>query len=289
LTIVTTLHVVDPSYPGAVDVIINLGDYWDEDMLAGSKERIVDLHKRIRHLFLMAFNSLKEARVVRDELASYYAGALDQVAVDRKIADVYSDILAGTRPAAGGKARVRRLFASANTPNGPVNHLDSLLEGTKRLYLLKGEPGTGQEKALEVLLSEALRLGMDCEAYHCPLDPHKLEAVNIPAASAAAVRLSERLAFSPEGIASLEELICIDFNRYVNEGICQAVAGEIIEANERLKGCFLRAWRKLGEAKTLHDDLEKLYVASMKFTEIDRIRERTLNSLLVLGDPPSAG
>ncbi|MCR4442488.1 MAG: hypothetical protein QHH10_13770 [Peptococcaceae bacterium] len=274
---------VDPAYPGAVDAIINLGEYWNEDLLVKAKNQVVDLNKRIKQLFQVAFNSLKEARVVHDELTGYYSGALDQVGVNKQIFEVSSGVLTGIEPVPNRAVKVRRLFASANTPNGPVSYLDSLLEGVRKLYLFKGEPGTGKEKALQVLLSETVRLGMDCEVYHCPLEPQKLEAVNIPAINTAAVRLNERLVFDPKCLTSLENLEFIDFNKYLNERVCQVFTREIEEAKKRLEDCFLRAWRKLSEAKMLHDDLEKLYVGAMNFAEIDKIREKTLKRILALG------
>ena len=41
----TSPHTIDPITPGAVDKIINLGEFWNEDGIAVNKEEIIDLNK----------------------------------------------------------------------------------------------------------------------------------------------------------------------------------------------------------------------------------------------------
>lgn len=73
----------------------------------------------------------------------------------------------------------RRLFASAITPEGLVNHLSSLVK-TEEVIVIEGNPGTGTERLLERVREAAVERGIYTESYYCALNPHKLEHLIIP-------------------------------------------------------------------------------------------------------------
>jgi len=54
----------------------------------------------------------------------------------------------GDKDIADRQGRDRKLFASAITPNGLVNYLDTLIN-TDKVYVLKGMPGTGTERVIQ--------------------------------------------------------------------------------------------------------------------------------------------
>ena len=47
--------------PGAVDEIINLGDFWDEDGIRKNKEAILEANKEVGRTFRRAYRYLKSA------------------------------------------------------------------------------------------------------------------------------------------------------------------------------------------------------------------------------------
>ncbi len=57
----TAPHIVDPKNPGAVDEIVHLGDFWDEDLLRQNKEAVLKSNQRVGRLFQSAYFSLREA------------------------------------------------------------------------------------------------------------------------------------------------------------------------------------------------------------------------------------
>ena len=57
----TAPHIVDPVTPGAVDEIINLGQFWDEEKLKGSRWEIMRLGEEISDIFGYAYGYLKSA------------------------------------------------------------------------------------------------------------------------------------------------------------------------------------------------------------------------------------
>lgn len=276
----TAPHLLDPKSPGIVDEIINLGEYWDENILLKARKEIVSLNWRMKQMYRIAFNNLKEAKVIHDELSAYYTDALDTIGLNRETYNLCAEILADTKPRLDRKAHVRRLFASSNTPSGFVSFLETLLQDAKKIYLLKGEAGTGKEEVLQAVLTKAVDLGLDCEAYLCSLEPKKLEAIYIPALSTGLVRLNDRLAFEPGNLPGLQSLEVIDLNKFLDVSKYSAFSQEIAEAKSRLNSCFERAWQKLGETKTLRVILEKTYKEAMDFTSIDKKRDEILQRIL---------
>ncbi|MFZ5754448.1 MAG: PRK06851 family protein [Bacillota bacterium] len=278
----TAPHIVDPKNPGAVDEIVHLGDYWNEEKMVEAKEEIIRCNKRVGRLFKIAYSYLKEARVAHDELASYYEEATDWGAVNKLIWEIKAKLFAGVTPRFEKTAEVRRLFASANTPGGPMNYIETILRDVKQLYVLQGEPGTGMEKLLDAVLEEGVRLGLDCEAYHCPFDPDKLELLYYPKLRKAVLRLTERLDFEPQYLPDLQVQEVFDFNEFVNPDVAKTYAEEIADAKRRIRANFQRAWKKIKEAKAVHDDMEKYYIPAMDFAAINKKKEEILQRILSL-------
>ena len=50
----TAPHVVDPKYPGVVETLVNLGDFWDKRVLRQNKERIMEVSKQKGQMFRLA-------------------------------------------------------------------------------------------------------------------------------------------------------------------------------------------------------------------------------------------
>lgn len=276
----TAPHLVDPRYPGAVEEIINLGVYWNRVKLAGLKEEVISCSKKIGRLFQSAYNHLREAKVVHDELEGYCAEAIDSLEIKRLTYIMCEEIFDGVKPNYDRSANVRRLFASANTPGGLVHYIDSILQDAKRLYLLNGEPGTGVHAALQTILTEGDRLGLDCEAYHCPFEPAKLELLYFPSLRIGALGLNDRLSFNPGSVQNIDSVEIINFNQYLDMKVYCGYKEDISEAQQRIRDCFERAWKKLKEAKAMHDILEEYYVPTMDFTAVNIKRENILNTIL---------
>ena len=68
----TAPHIKDPSFPGAVDQIINLGEHWDECWLRGSRNEISRLCKEKSNAYHAAYSFLKIAGTCFEEIYATY-------------------------------------------------------------------------------------------------------------------------------------------------------------------------------------------------------------------------
>ena len=175
---------------------------------------------------------------------------------------------------------VRRLFASANTARGYVHHLDSILQDVRKLYLLRGETGTGKAGFLTALYYEAVNRGIDLEVFHCPFQPTRIELLYLPQPAIGFLRVDEPLVYESVNLHSLQVRRELNFNQCLKTKELSFYQQEKKEAKKRL--LFLRneAWNKLKMAKVYHDQLEKLYFPAMNFEDVNRKREELISEIL---------
>ena len=107
----------DPITPGAVDRIVNLGEYWNEEGIKTNKEEIIDLNEECSEWYKIAYNYLNAAKSVFRSLEGVYDKAIEYSEIYKAAADIvdreYSTYDISLRP-----GRERKRFASAITAIG---------------------------------------------------------------------------------------------------------------------------------------------------------------------------
>ena len=268
----TAPHIIDPEMPGAVDSILNLGVFLDEDGLSKRREAISVLKGAISGCFTQAYRYLQAAVPLRDDTASILRAIVDEGALMERF-DLWLETIAQfRRPTKPGRARP--MFASAITPDGCVNYLETL--ALPRVWRITGAWGTDAHKLLSNLRHAALLRGMDVEALYCPLQPERLEHLIIPTFGLLvttdnryhhldltaereigydALRLREPTALERETMA---------FNEEQFERLLEAASASI------------------RRAKALHDELEREYITRMDFDGVETCWQRTCKQVLAM-------
>lgn len=270
----TNPHMIDPRHPGAVDEIINLGDYWDEKGIRHSKTEIIELNREISRNFRRAYQYLKAAKNIYDDLETINSEGLAIGKANRMAAEVIEDLFSRYHVTENSGA-LRRLFASAITPEGFQSFLPELLGSLPKVIALTGGVGTGKATLLNKIVSAALEKGFYCEGFYCAFDPYKIEHLIIPDLGVAFTTSVEPHCY-PLG----------KVGRVINMDQCVASYiltkyGKVLEEENRLITDFLeRAIGFLARAKRLHDQLEEFYIPNMDFKAIAELRERTLARIL---------
>ena len=266
----TSPHIVDPKFPGAVDEIVNLGDYWQQAALQANRAQIESLTTEIGRLFRRAYGYLGCAKKHLDEHAGYYmdAGALDWTSL-KTIALRYEELLL-PRSVAASSPRARHLFASAITPSGFVNFVDSLMRRCQRVLVLQADKGAGAEYVLEHLCRAVASRNLPTEVYHCGLDPQTIEHLYVPALSLAVVTSRAPHVYTATGTWTE------DLNALIKEERLTHWRGEMNVVQADGKRALERAVEFLARAKCAHDELEGLYVPTMDFARVEARREQIL-------------
>ncbi|WP_340023503.1 PRK06851 family protein [Paenibacillus sp. FSL K6-1096] len=174
-------------------------------------------------------------------------------------------------------ARILRYFAGGNTALGFYNLFETNLQGLRRIFILKGGPGTGKSSLMKAIGTEWAERGYDIELIHCSSDKDSLDGVIIPALGAGIVDGTAPHVIEPKAPGAVEE--------YVNLGeawdsaalISQREA--IREINQRVANAYASAYSRFAEALSIHDEWEKIYFDHMDFGKADQLTARMLEEL----------
>lgn len=276
----TAPHVVDPHYPGVVDEIVNLGDFWDPGKLAPYRSEIIEVGKRVSRHFAAAYSSLGMARMAREEEKSYRRLGFNNKRFHETMGEIFRRVFGERISWGDGEPGERHLFASALTPRGVVHFMPTLLDGIESLYLLRGESGTGKEYILSELAGYAYRSGLMAEVYHCAFDPVNTDLVVIPKLKTAALNLFPELAFETASLPELKSCAEYDCNSFSDAGAAVSCSREINEVREIFSRCFRRGLDHIRKAKEAHDEIERYYIEAMDFAGVEQLRRKIRDRIL---------
>ncbi len=267
----TAPHVVDPKNPGAVDEIIHLGDFWNEEGLKKHKEDILKENNEVGRTFRRAYRYIKSAYSIYEDNIEIVSRCVDNAKVN-KLSDKLKNEILGGKDIADRTGRDRKLFASAITPNGLVNYLDTLIN-TNKVYVLKGLPGTGTEKVIQKIKEAAVERGYDVESFYCALNPNKLEHLIIPDLGVSITTSNEYHS------ANAKNQIEFNFDEYLDTSELEKYQ-DTVEFNKKNFEMLLHtAIRTIAKAKAIHDSLENYYIPNMDFEAVEKCYRSTFKRI----------
>lgn len=263
---------VDPKNPGAVDEIINFGEYWNDKGIRSHREDIIKTNKEISAIFARAYKYLKAAYAIYQDSIVINNSALKRGELNILSASLVKDIFDGMDIVSEDGIE-RSMFASAMTPKGLYNYLDNILT-SDTIYEIKGGLGTCEEKILERVKTAAIERGFYTEAFYCALNPYKLEHLIIP-------ELNIALTTSNKYHSSVaNKVLTIEMKDFYDQNIL-GNSKEYLNQNETEFERLLNiALDTISKAKALHDRLETYYIHNINFKGIDECFERTMSRLL---------
>lgn len=268
----TAPHTLDPRYPGVAEEIINLGAFWDRQGLKANKERIITISQKKKACYERAYVYLSAALGVYRNWRKTNFSCLNQETWSRALSELQEEIFVGCRPT-GKLGRLRHLFASAITADGPVHFLESVFGEATRLYILDGPPGSGRAEFIQRLVTMSIDLGLDAEVFHCALDPEKYEHLWLPA-----LKIGVLTSTWPHKYLPADRCRSIDTASFLQNHHL------FTDTLKESRLVFLELWERavnwLHKAKKLHAELEEYYLGSMDFTPITQIRKEILAQLL---------
>lgn len=266
----TAPHVIDPKYPGAVDMIINLGEYWNSKGLEENKEEIIKVIDRNGKYYKSAYKYFEAARLVQEDTIWKMEEVMDfgklNVLADNLIKEVFKNL-----PVAEKTGKERHLFGSAYTPTGWTEHTDTLLRDIEKTYYIKGELGTGKTTLMKKVYKEGIQRGLDVEVFHTPLIPEKIETVVIKDLS---------IALSIMDSAKDNNYMILDLDKYINKEAYDNYERGIKENRKVYENLISIAINKLAGAKKNHDLMEAQYIPNMKYDETEKIRNKIIDMML---------
>lgn len=265
----TSPHVVDPKLPGAVDEIINLGQYWDKEKIAKKKDEIMNLGKVISGNFVKAYDYLAAAKNISNRIDRELTYEVPKSIVneyEQKIKEEFDLKMHSER-----QGVVRRAFLGAFTSLGRINYIDTYAKNASQIYEIKTDFGIDNNNFLKNIATYFSDAGYDVHCFYCPISPDvKMEHLYIP---------QHRVFFTTENkyhsLSKAEPTVEIDFrNNKIND-----VSTDIYDDIEIYNILLQKACAMLSKAKKLHDELEEKYIPCMDFGKVEGMCSELIESL----------
>lgn len=244
----TAPHIVEPSCPGVVEEIVNLGEHWNQSRLREHKQEIRELGRQIEASFDRAYQELAKAAKANEGVA--LGGQPEALAVSpaeiQEICQGLAEEIFGQK-----HLQVRKFFAEAITCRGRQSYAQELSCACRRRYLING----GAPEVLASVARQAAERGHNLDLYYNCLAPEQLEMVIIPGLSVALV-----------------DCACPDLEpRYEDVLLNLAAEENVSGAAEAWEQHVEAAAAELANEHRLHDELESYYISAMDFEELDAV------------------
>jgi len=267
----TAPHVMEPHYPGAVEQIVNLGEFWDKRGLAENTEEIIR-HTKATAVFHQRSGRLRDAAGVHiADNSRHCVGCVNH----EKLRKYTRGVAAREFKQAGGEGKERLRFLTGITPRGILGFWENVERLCERVYVIEDEFGVVSRQFMAEIRSACLEKKMDMYTCLCPMNVEdKVDHILIPSLSLAFLTKNSWHNIPFKGTKTIHA------RRFTDE--------EILRRNRQRFGFNRKASRELmkeavallAEAKESHDRLESLYIPHMDFEGIGKLTERLAKEIL---------
>lgn len=266
----TSPHVVEPSYPGVVDNYVNLGDCYRKDDLQVVRQKIIDCMAGYKNCYKRAYHCLTAAAEINEDmLATLTTKALEEKSAKRAKGILSREI----RKTSGTKGTVTQRFLRAVTHRGVLCYYTTAELLCKRIYVIEDSFGLSH-LLLTHLLSGAGAAGHDVIACPSPMAPDRLEHLLIPDLSLAFLSAPPGLVWEKRPYRKIR------MDAMIEPDLLRRSKARLRFARKVSHALIDEAVESLGQAKTMHDELEALYNPHVDFDHVYRIADELASKIL---------
>lgn len=252
--------------------VLNLQDLLSSPKLPVLHPQLVEVTQEMQSHLRRAYHILRGSKAFYDDWKTTNGDALNYVMANEKTSEILTTIF--SEIPTSGTGNLRKLFASAITACGLINHVPSIIDTMPKQYILRGAPGTGKSTLLEKIMNTAISKGLDLEAYYCPLAPQKIEHLLIPQLGLAITTSSPPHLYTKAGTHSLNMNDCLDSTRLIK-------SEEFIIYDRNTFWTLLNtAVSHLNKAKMLQAELDTYWVPSLDYGKIDHLATEIIHRLV---------
>ncbi len=269
----TAPHIVDPIYPGAMDEILYLGEYLNEQELRKQKSKIIQLKKQSSQHFQNAYCYLRAAEAIYENWMINEAIYLNNELYNKQTQFLLQKIF-NSIPTTSLSCGERHLFSTGITPDGFIDFLPSILETCSTIYRIKDTPGASAQKLMNTIYQQATLNGLYLECYHSPIQVEKIDDILIPSLDIA-ITVSNKYHH-----ASITPTDTIDLTSCIDKSKQPSMIQELEQDQQTFDDLLEKAIQYLKKAKTAHHKLEGCYIATMNFDPMNDLIESTFKKLL---------
>ncbi len=246
----TAPHSYDTRLPGALDEIINLGSFWNAELLISHKGEIAELGRQKSRAYEAAYGYLGAALGARKT----FERTLEDCTLTDKLSTSASRLLSGcAKKKTQGVRSVRQTEAFGKA--GAVR-LDTLERAASRCVYIEDYYGTAY-LLLAALEEKARALGADTAVSFDTLDVTHIRELYLPESG-------EWFGVIPDGAEQKGKTV-VKMKRFVRRERLSAVRPTVRCARAATDRLIDLAAEQLRRASEIHAQIEKYYVIAMDF------------------------
>ncbi|NMB02847.1 MAG: hypothetical protein GX971_15215 [Firmicutes bacterium] len=150
--------------------------------------------------------------------------------------------------------RIRKLFAGSNSAKGFYSLFHNIIgPDAKKVYLLKGGPGTGKASFMRTIADELREEGLEQELFFCSSDSRSLDAVTFPELGVALVDATSPHTQDAKWPGCRDELVCL--GNFWSSKELEKKRVEIVEAGLAKASYFAQAFRYFAAALFIEENM----------------------------------
>lgn len=261
----TLPHAIEPKLPIVYETIVSLYACFDQEKLLPERKLAMEIDQKIKDCHNRCCRYLAGAAMLLEDNCRTAAECTDTLKI-KKLAEKLAEKEMPTKKGKTGLESKRLL--SAVTPKGIISYHQTISTLCQKIYIVKDEYGASSSLLLIALKQLAIEKGYDVFACYSPLDPcNKLEHLLIPELSLGFTTQNSYLAFD------LEPYRVIHFSRFTDKNKLRLKKQRLSFNKRAAREILDEAIKTLVKAKSLHDELEKIYGFGVDFNQIDAIQE----------------
>lgn len=178
----------------------------------------------------------------------------------------------------------KRYFAASNSAEGFVNYFPQIFGGERcrRLFVIKGGPGTGKSCFMRQVAKRAENRGYDVTYYYCSSDPDSLDGILIGGMGVGFVDGTAPHVWEPTSVGAFEQIL--NLGDFWNGDALVARRGQIEALSESKSACYAEAYRYLSAYGSV---LRALELASERAMDTDKLSRAAAR--LIRKNAPSDG
>lgn len=261
----TSPHMTDPDYPGVVESIINLGEYWNTQMLLEHKKTILKLIQEKRRNYNRAYQFLSAFGELTNEI-------LDATKKHLKEEKMIQNIKVQTKKCFSKEQSNTIQYRNTETicQFGFIK-TDTFEHSAKKVWIVEDFNYTAV-LYLDAIKQIAIQNGQSIVISLSPLFPDKPNALYFPETQSCFIIGSRNY----EKEFPLKEYRYINMKRFL-------ISEELAKYKQKIKFCkkcastlLSEAISSLEEAAEHHGKLEEIYVEAMDFEKLNHRTEKTI-------------
>lgn len=255
----TAPHSTDPTFPGAIEKIINLGDFWNEKLLQSNGEKIKELNNRKKQFYKNAYQYLSVAKLCSDIV-------FDSI---KKSSNVkIESVIELIKKCDDDIGVVDTKVYSAFCKDGFVDIPLPLTEKTKIINVvgIYGSEYLLMQKVFDI----AKERGLNITVSPSPLDKNKYDSVFLK---------NSDIIFRARNKSSCKSSTVIDTSKFINVKELDSVRNKVETLYKEKEAMLWSATDEFKKAYDTHIELEKIYTAAMNFKKNKKKIEKVCDEI----------